>query len=308
MKVLVTGGAGFIGSHIVDRLILEGYEVVVADNLSTGSPANINAESRFYQVDITGDDLQDLFAKEKPEVVIHHAAQADVQVAQREPVFDSMTNILGTVNLLQCCITYNAKKLIYASSAAVYGAPCYLPVDENHPVNPISNYGISKYVPELYIKAFHKNFNLNYTILRYANVYGPRQGLKGEGGVVFLFARRFLAGEPPLIYGDGEQTRDFVFVEDIVNANLLALEQGDGMVINIGTGAQVSVNDLCSRFREIFKSDLRAEYLEPRPGDIKKSVFDISLAKNVLGWQPLVSLETGLRQTIEFYRDIWREV
>lgn len=308
MKILVTGGAGFIASHIVDQLISEGHSVVVVDNLSTGSRENVNPKCTFFKADITGEGLAGLFNGIKPEVVIHHAAQVDVQVSQKEPVFDSTVNILGTLNVLKCCVNVGVKKIIYASSAAVYGAPQYLPIDEQHPVQPISNYGISKFTPELYIQAFHKNYGLNFTILRYANVYGPRQGLKGEGGVIYLFARQFQLGKPPVIFGDGKQTRDFIFVGDIVQANVLALTKGDAETINIGAGVRVSVNELYEQYKKIWGTDLPAQFAAPRSGDIDHSVFDIQRAHKVLGWRPSFFLEEGLRETVQYYKALEKEV
>lgn len=304
MKILVTGGAGFIASHIVDKLIEEGHEVFVIDNLSTGSLENINPNSTFYEGDITGEGLVELFSRIKPEVVIHHAAQIDVQLSQRKSIFDSTVNILGTLNLLNCCVKAGVRKIIYASSAAVYGAPQYLPIDEIHPIQPISNYGISKYTPELYIQAYYKNFGLNYTILRYANVYGPRQGLKGEGGVVYLFAQKFKSEESPIIFGDGRQTRDFVFVRDLVKANVLALGKGDAAIINIGSGVRVSVLELYEQFKKMWGIDVAAEFADARPGDIDHSVFDIGKADKVLGWRPSFFLAKGLAETIGYYKEM----
>ncbi|MDA8233298.1 MAG: SDR family oxidoreductase [Clostridia bacterium] len=303
MKVVVTGGAGFIGSHIVDRLIEEGHDVVVVDNLSTGNVGQIRPEGEFYQLDITDAALEEVFAKERPQFVIHHAAQIDVQKSLEDPVLDASVNILGTVNLLNCCVKYEVGKVIYASTAAVYGVPQYLPIDENHPVGPISNYGISKYTPEQYLKVYQEMFGLNYTVLRYANVYGPRQGVKGEGGVICIFANKFLAGQAPFIFGDGSQTRDFVYVGDVVKANLAALEKGDGGVFNIGTGVQVSVNELLEQFKLLLGGSIEPVYEPPRAGDIRDSVFDVSRAAEVLDWQSEWSLEDGLRETVKYYQD-----
>ncbi|MHB8170324.1 MAG: SDR family oxidoreductase [Thermincolia bacterium] len=303
MKILITGGAGFIGSHIADRLISDGHEVVVVDNLSTGNIRHIRPECQFYQLDITDVALEEVFAKERPHIVIHHGAQIDVQKSLENPVLDASVNIIGTVNILNCCVKYEVGKVIYASSAAVYGVPQYLPIDENHPVGPISNYGISKHTPEQYLKVYQEMFGLNYTVLRYANVYGPRQGVKGEGGVICIFANKFLAGQAPLIFGDGSQTRDFVYVGDVVKANLVALEKGDGGIFNIGTGVQATVNELFGQFKLLLGGSIEAVYEPPRVGDIRDSVFDISWAMEVMGWQPEWSLEDGLRETVKYYQE-----
>lgn len=302
MKILVTGGAGFIGSHIVDRLVTEEHDVVVVDNLSAGSRANVNTGCKFIQADVTAPTLEGIFDRERPEIVFHHAAQIDVQKSVAESLSDARNNILGTLNLLNCCIRYGAKKIIYASSAAVYGTPGYLPIDEKHPVCPVSNYGISKHTPEHYLKVYRELHGLPYTVLRYANVYGPRQGTKGEGGVICIFANRLLAGQPPVIFGDGSQTRDFVYVDDVVSANLRALDRGAGEILNIGSGVQVSVNELYERFKQVTAMPIDAVYAGPRPGDIVHSVFDVSRASEVLGWRPQWVLDDGLRKTIEYYK------
>lgn len=303
MKVLVTGGAGFIGSHIADRLVSEGHDVVVVDSLTAGSRANVNTGCKFIQADVTAPTLPGIFEREQPEIVFHHAAQIDVQKSVADSFSDARNNILGTLNLLNCCVRFRAKKIIYASSAAVYGSPRYLPIDEKHPVCPVSNYGISKHTPEHYLKVYRDLHGLNYTVLRYANVFGPRQGTKGEGGVICIFANRLLADQPPVIYGDGSQTRDFVYVDDVVDANLCAIDCGDGEVLNIGSGVQVSVNELFDRLKQAADLSMNAVYAEPRPGDIEHSVFDVSLAREVLGWRPQWSLEDGLRKTIEYYKN-----
>jgi UDP-glucose 4-epimerase len=303
MKILVTGGAGFIGSHIVDRLVTGGHDVVVVDNLTAGSRANVHAGCKFIQADVTAPTLDGIFDRERPVIVFHHAAQIDVQKSVADSFSDARDNILGTLNLLNGCIRYGAKKIIYASTAAVYGTPRYLPIDEKHPVCPVSNYGISKHTPEHYLQVYRELHGLAYTVLRYANVYGPRQGVKGEGGVICIFANKLLAGQPPVIFGDGSQTRDFVYVDDVVRANLSALDRGDGEVFNIGSGVQVSVNELFERFKQVTASPINAVYAAPRPGDIEHSVFDISRASQGLGWRPQWVLEDGLRKTIEYYKN-----
>ncbi len=303
-KVLVTGGAGFIGSNLVEQLVADRHDVVVVDNLSTGLEENINPNCTFYQVDIGNDHLGDVFAKHRPEIVYHLAAQVDVNSSIVNPISDARINIVGTINLLNNCVKHRVGKIIYASSAAVYGVPRYLPIDENHHIEPISNYGVSKHTAEQYILSFHHNYGLDYTVLRYANVYGPRQGLKGEGGVVYLFAKQFLSGNEPVIFGDGKQTRDFVFVQDVVDANIRVMENGNNTVINVGSGQEISINELLDEFYRVTGMNVTPQHKGARPGDIQNSVFDIGLAERVLGWYPRVSFDSGLRRTVDFYRQI----
>ena len=234
MKVLVTGGAGFIGSHIVDMLIEDGHEVIIIDNLSTGKKEFINKKATFYLLDINSPQLEQIFSKEKPEYVIHQAAQVDVALSIQDPVCDADSNILGTIRLLECCKKFKIRKIIYASSCAVYGETNDCSIHENFIVQPLSFYGASRYTSELYIQLNHKFSGTPYTILRYANVYGPRQTPKGEGGVIAIFMQKALKGEQPVIFGDGEQTRDFVYVKDVASANLSALKNGTNEIINIG--------------------------------------------------------------------------
>ncbi|AEM78227.1 SDR family oxidoreductase [Thermoanaerobacter wiegelii] len=302
MKVLVAGGAGFIGSHIGDLLIENGYEIVIVDNLSTGKEKFINKKAIFYKKDITDDDLYEIFRKEKPDYVIHQAAQIDVQKSIDNSVFDAKVNVLGTVNILECCRKSGVKKIIYASSAAVYGNPEYLPIDEGHKINPISSYGISKHTAEHYFEVYSQLYDLKYTILRYANVYGIRQDPKGEGGVISIFTDKMLKGERPVIFGDGNQTRDFVYVKDVAKANLLALERGDNEVVNVSTNKPTSINELVDMMNKIMNTSLEPIYTEPRKGDIMHSYLDNKKALDVLGWKPEYSLEDGLRETIEYYR------
>ncbi|MEG6569730.1 SDR family oxidoreductase [Thermoanaerobacterium thermosaccharolyticum] len=302
MNILVTGGAGFIGSNIVDLLIDNGYDVIVVDNMSTGKKENINKKARFYNIDITDNDLYKAFEDEKIDIVIHHAAQIDIQRSINDPVFDAKANIIGTINLLECCRKFDVKKIVYASSAAVYGDPEYLGVDEKHRVNPISYYGISKHTPEHYIKVYNELYGLKYTILRYANVYGIRQDPKGEGGVISIFIDKMLNGERPVIFGDGNQTRDFIYVKDVAKANLLALEKGDNEIINISTNKATTINELVNIMNKIMNASLKPIYAVPRKGDIVHSYLDNKKAKDVLGWKPDYELEDGLKETVEYYR------
>lgn len=304
MKILVTGGAGFIGSHIVDKLIENGHDVVVVDDLSTGSMENVHKNAVLHTMDIRSEYIGRIFAMEKPDVIIHHAAQIDVQKSIKQPGVDADINIVGTVNILENCVKYGVKKIIYASSAAVYGTPQYLPVDEKHIVDPISYYGISKHTPEHYIKVYNLLYGLKYTILRYANVYGPRQDPKGEGGVVSIFTNRMLNDEQPTIFGDGEATRDYIYVGDIAEANIKALELGDNEIINVSTNSTTAVNELFQTIKEIVGFNKEPIYADERKGDIKHSCLDNGKAKELLGWQPQYSLEDGLRRTVEYYKNL----
>jgi UDP-glucose 4-epimerase len=307
MKVLVTGGAGFIGSHIVHKLLAEGCDVAVVDNLATGSEDRIPSRCPLYKVDVAAGELAEVMAFEKPDYVIHQAAQADVQRSLHDPVGDARTNVLGTVNVLAQCGQLGVKKLIYASSAAAYGHPGYLGIDEQHPAEPISFYGISKYMPEIYIRAFARLHGLKYVILRYANVYGIGQDPKSEGGVVSVFIDRLLRGEQPVIYGDGEQTRDFVYVSDVAEANVLALRRGENTTCNISTNRAVSINELAEMLGIIAGVDIRPIYKEARPGDIRHSRLDNRLAARELGWKPRYSLMRGLKETHAYYAARFRE-
>lgn len=308
MKVLVTGGAGFIGSHIVDQLVEKGDQVVIVDNISSGRKENINEKARFYQIDITDSDLLNVFERERPEAVIHQAAQIHVHTSVKEPMFDATVNILGTINLLEACRKTGVKKVVYASSAAIYGNPEYLPIDEKHPVAPLSGYGVSKYTPEHYFAIYRQLYGLNYTILRYANVYGLRQDPRGEGGVISILVDKYLRRELFTVFGDGEQTRDYIYVGDVARANIMALSQGDGEVFNVGTGVSTSLNEVVKRFNEIAGYENKVEYGPEREGDIKHSYFNNGKIRRVLGWQPEVTLEEGLRKTYEYYQDIYRKM
>jgi UDP-glucose 4-epimerase len=301
MKVLVTGGAGFIGSHIVDMLIEDGHEVIIIDNLSTGKKEFINKKATFYLLDINSPQLEHIFSKEKPEYVIHQAAQVDVALSIQDPVCDADSNIIGTIRLLECCQKFNIRKIIYASSCAVYGETNDCSIHENFIAQPLSFYGVSKYTSELYIQLNHKFSGTPYTILRYANVYGPRQTPKGEGGVISIFMQKALKGEQPVIFGDGEQTRDFVYVKDVASANLSALKNGTNEIINIGLNKKTSINKLHALVSSMFLNSASPKYLPRRNGDIQYSRLNNDKALQKLDWKPSYELLEGLRETKLFY-------
>ena len=302
MRILVTGGAGFIGSNIVDKLVERGDKVVIVDNLSTGKKKYIHKKAKFYKINLLDDELKEVFEKENITHVIHHAAQIDVQKSFQDSIFDANNNIIGTLNLLNYCVEYNVKKIVYASSAAIYGEPDYLPIDEQHPVKAMSPYGISKHTPEHYIKMYKDTYDLDYTILWYSNAYGPRQDPKGEGGVISIFVDRMINGKNPFIYGDGKQTRDFIYVDDIVSANIAALEKGDNELVNISCNTRDSINKLTEIMNNILDSNLSPIYKKAKPGDIKHSELKNTKAKNVLGWKPEFNLREGLIKTINYYK------
>ncbi len=307
MKVLVTGGAGFIASHITDALIEAGHEVLIVDNLSTGKREFLNPNAKFVEADIRNENLLNIFQDFRPQVVYHEAAQIDVQTSIKTPMVDVSTNIMGSVNVMECAHKTGVEKVIYASSAAVYGEPSYLGLDENHPVNPMSHYGISKHTPEHYFRIYKELYGLKYTCLRYANVYGIRQDPKGEGGVVSVFVDKMLKKERPSIFGDGSATRDYVYVADIVQANILALTKGDNEIINIGTGVPVSVRELFDVMNEIVGNHIEPIMAPARAGDILHSYYDITKARTVLGFEPKYLLADGLQKTVEYYREKYQK-
>ena len=303
MKILITGGAGFIASHIADRFIDDGNEVAVVDNLSTGNRTNLNPKATFYEMDITAPALKDIFEKEKPEIVFHHAAQVDVRRSVGEPEFDARVNILGSINLINCCVQNGVRKIIYSSSGgAVYGEPQYIPVDEKHSVVPDCAYGISKHTVEHYLELARKLDGLCYTVLRYANVYGPRQDPHGEAGVVGIFGENILNGLPCIIFGDGSKTRDYVFISDVVAANALAASKGDNEIINIGRGVETTDFEIFDAVRKALGANVEPEYAEKRKGEIDHIALAADKAKKLLGWEPKVSLADGIKKAAEFYR------
>lgn len=304
MKVLVTGGAGFIGSHITDILVENNYRVTVVDNLSTGKREQVHPQASFVCQDIREPGLIEVFAAVKPDIVIHEAAQVSVPRSLADPVEDAMINIAGLVNVLECCRKTGVRKIIFASSAAIYGNPEYLPVDEKHPINPLSPYGITKHAASYYFNMYRQTYGLDYTILCYANVYGPRQDHLGEGGVVTVFVNRLLAGEQPVIFGDGEQTRDFIYVRDVARANLRAVETPGVQVANVGTGMELTVNRLFGTIQSAMGKKINPVYGAPREGDIYRSSLDNRAARELLGWQPETILKDGIKNTIDFFRRV----
>src|SRR4026209_345486 len=270
-KILVTGGAGFIGSHVVDLFVAQGYEVVIVDDLSTGRASNLNPAAKFYQVDIRSPQLREVFEAEKPDYVSHHAAQMDVRRSVAQPLFDADINILGSINVIETAKDFNVKRIIYISTGgAVYGEPERLPCDESHPINPICQYGASKHTVEHYLYMYHVNYGLKYTVLRYPNVFGPRQDPHGEAGVVAIFTGKMLAGEAVMINGDGDQTRDFVYVGDCAKANHLALtvDHQPG-IYNLGWGRPTSINEICSVLVDITGYTLLVEHGAAKVGETR---------------------------------------
>lgn len=307
MKILVTGGAGFIGSHIVDRLVQEGYGVVVADNLSTGKRRNVNRAARFYRTDIGSWWLERVFRRERPAVVCHHAAQMNVRRSVQDPKFDAETNILGTLNVLRNAIKYGVRKFIFASSGgAVYGEPEKLPVSESHPMRPGSPYGISKAVGDEYLRYFYDADGLEYVSLRYANVYGPRQDPYGEAGVVAIFTQKMLLGEQPIINGNGRQTRDFVFVDDVVEANIAALSKEAHGIYNVGTGQETTINELFGVLAGLINPSVREVHGPAKKGEQLRIALDSSRLHRELDWEPKVALKDGLARTVDYYRQLER--
>lgn len=300
MKVLVTGGAGFIGSHIVDLLIQNRHEVIVVDNLSTGNRKNISGNIKFYETDILDPYLAEIFDSERPECVIHQAAQANAQKSIEQPAFDGTVNIIGSINVLENCKNYGTKKIIYASSAAVYGNPISLPITEQHLVCPISNYGVSKHTVEHYIEIYAQLYGIKYTILRYANVYGPRQNCGGEGGVVSIFFDRLKKGDQVCIYGDGGQTRDFVYVKDVAQANIAAMMHTVNDTVNISTCKTTQITQLFYILKSLIVSEAQPINMPAKQGDIRNSCLDNSKALTLLGWKPIYSLETGLAEMADY--------
>ena len=303
MKILVTGGAGFIGSHVVDALVAAGHDVVVVDDLSTGHRENLNPKARFHQLDITDPKMVELIRDERPAVLNLHAAQMDVRRSVADPLFDARVNVLGTINCLEGARRANVRRIIFVSSGgAVYGEQETFPAAESHPTNPVSPYGVSKRAGELYAFFYQAEYQIPFFAMRYANVYGPRQDPHGEAGVVAIFVGKMLRGEPVVVNGDGKQTRDYVYVGDIARANVLALEREPSGPVNIGTGIETDVNRLAELLLVATGSRSEVRHGPAKQGEQRRSVVDCAKAASVLGWRPEVALADGLRRTAEYFR------
>jgi UDP-glucose 4-epimerase len=304
VRILVSGGAGFIASHIVDAYIQLGHEVTIVDNLSTGQRENLNLKAKFIKADIRdANKVAEVFGSTHFDLVNHHAAQMDVRRSVSDPVYDASVNILGVLNILECCVKSGVRRVVFASSGgAIYGEQDYFPADEQHPTRPISPYGVAKLTTENYLFYYKAVHNLDSVCLRYANVYGPRQNPEGEAGVVAIFTSKMLANEQPVINGDGEQTRDYVYVGDVVQANVLALQSSGPQVFNVGTGVESDVNTLFHHIKGATGSSAEESHAPPKKGEQLRSVLDARKIHAALGWNPAVSLEEGLLRTVEYFK------
>jgi UDP-glucose 4-epimerase len=304
VKILVSGGAGFIGSHVVDQFVEAGHEVAVVDNLTTGDARWVNRLARLHVVDLRSARLAEVFEEERPEVVAHLAAQASVGRSVTDPRFDASVNVAGGLGLLECCRRFGVRRIIYSSSGgAGYGDTDVIPTPETHPTLPISPYGITKVAMEYYVNAWSGIYGISGVSLRYANIYGPRQNPQGEAGVIAIFCHRLLTGQIPMINGDGEQTRDYTYVEDVATANLKALERPEVTgPVNISTGVETSVNDLYRELMAATGSQVVAKHAPARPGEQRRSCLSPTLAGRVLGWKPSVTLVEGLARTFHFFQ------
>jgi UDP-glucose 4-epimerase len=303
VNILVTGGAGFIGSHIADACIAGGHGVTIIDDLSMGKMENVHPEATFVQMDIRSSDLPGIFEKGRFDAVVHLAAQMDVRKSVDDPVFDASVNILGTLNLLEQAKRFGVRKFIFASTGgAIYGEQEKFPADETHPLRPISPYGISKLAIEKYLYYYHEVFGLSYVALRYGNVYGPRQNPHGEAGVIAIFTSKLLAGEQPVINGDGLQTRDYVYVGDVVKANLFALRYDKAGIFNVGTGIETNVNELFTILKELTRASCAEKHAPAKKGEQLRSVLDARLLQKTASWSASMPLKEGLRKTVEYFQ------
>jgi len=306
VRILVTGGAGFIGSHVVDAYIAAGHEVAILDNFSTGQVGNVNTAAAVHRVDLRDQPrVEQTVSEFRPEVVNHHAAQSEVPKSVADPAFDAAVNIVGALNLLKAGAAHGVRKVIFSSTGgALYGEPDVVPADEDHPVRPLSPYGTSKFAFEQYLGMFRRTFGLDYTVLRYANIYGPRQDFYAEEGrVIAIFASRMLEGKPVTIDGTGEQSRDMLHVGDVATANLAALEHGSAGTFHVSTGIPVSINDLFRKLALLTDYRLEPNYGPSRQGDVYRIALDNTRAREHLGWEPRVSLEEGLSLTVDYFRN-----
>jgi UDP-glucose 4-epimerase len=306
VKILVTGGAGFIGSHVVDAYITAGHDVAVLDNLSTGREANVNPAAALHRVDVRNlAQVQNVVATFQPDLVNHHAAQSEVPKSVADPGYDAHVNVVGGLNVLRACVDNSVRKVIFSSTGgALYGEPDVVPADEDHPLRPLSPYGTSKLSFEQYLGTFERTFGLRFTVLRYANIYGARQDFHAEEGrVVAVFASRMIEGKPVTIDGDGNQSRDMLHVGDVAIANIAALDKGDGGTFHISTGVPVTVNDLFRKLALLTEYKLEPRFGPGRKGDVYRIALDNARAKEQLGWEPRISLEDGLQLTVEYFRE-----
>ena len=302
-KILVTGGAGFIGSHLVDRLVQEGHQVSVIDNLSTGKRKNVNKQAQFYKMDIQSRTIEKVFRKERPIVLVHLAAQMNIRVSTEDPAFDAAVNIFGTLQLLDHAVRHGVRKVVFASSGgAIYGEHDTLPAKESHQTDPLSPYGISKLAGEKYLAYYSFVSGLRYVALRFGNVYGPRQEPEGEAGVIAIFSRQMLKGHQPVINGTGMQTRDFVYVDDVVESIMITLAQDVQGVYNVGTGQETSVNDCYKILKDLTGSECKEVHGPAKKGEQHRSVLDVSKIREELEWDPQVSLSDGLARTVDFFK------
>ena len=304
MKIMVTGGAGFIGSHIVNAYINAGHDVVIIDDLSSGEMRFVNPKAMFYQLNIHSPDVKIILEKEKISAINHHAAQISVSESVSDPLFDANSNIIGTLQLLQNAVSLKIDKFVFASTGgAMYGDQTIFPASEEHPCHPLSPYGISKLCAENYINYFRTQHGLNTTVLRYSNVYGPHQNPHGEAGVVAIFCQRLMEGLPPVICGDGEQTRDFISVRDVAQANIIALDSQCKGTFNVGTGKETSVNFLTKKLLKVSGITTSSKYSPPKKGEQRRSSIDSKKLLESFGWKPCISLEEGLFETVNYFKN-----
>lgn len=302
-KILVTGGAGFIGSHLVDRLIQEGNEVIVVDNLSTGKRKNVNKKAQFYKMDIQSKRIERVFRNERPLIVVHLAAQMSVRHSTEDPGFDAQVNILGTINVLEHAVKQGVRKVTFASSGGViYGEQEIFPAAESHRTEPLSPYGISKLAGEKYLAYYTNATGLRYVALRFANVYGPRQDSEGEAGVVAIFSKQMLDGGQPIVNGTGKQTRDFVYVDDVVEAILVTMGEDVQGVFNVGTGQETTINECYGIIKNLTTCQCKDLYGAAKKGEQFRSVLDVTKLREVFGWDPQVTLQEGLTRTVDYFR------
>ncbi len=304
MRVLVTGGAGFIGSHVADACRAAGHHVAIVDNLFTGKMDNVNPGIVFYRADICGPEIDEVIAHEKPDIISHQAARCDVRASMLQPLLFAQTNVVGSLNVLESCRRHGVKRFVYAQTGGcVYGEPVELPSPETHPIQPIEPYGVSKSVVELYLKVYQRHFGIAYVVLRYPNVFGPRQDANGEAGVVSIFAKHMLLGTQAIINGTGEQTRDYVYAKDLAQANLAALTKGDNEAFNVGSGNGTSVNQVFASIKALTGYQRAAQHGPPRPGEVSASYLDSRKAARDLGWTAATPFEDGIRETVEYVRE-----